>query len=111
MFRRWVILLRSLTLGLRHDDLPGYRQLDPLDRLRVDTRAAALLLCSADALHMAAALLVWLLAGHILVWNLDVSDIRAALPEASALLWLLPWLAIVRRRVLRELLGPYWTEI
>lgn len=95
----------------QHDALPGYRQLTLRDRLRVDTRAAVRVCGSVQALHVLACIVIWLLAGYTLVWHLDLRGHGAHLPVYTLSVWLLPWLAAIRRRVLRELLGPHWSEL
>ena len=100
-----------LSALFRHDDLPGYSQLSLPDRLRVDARALARLLLSVTFLHMLAALLIWLLAGYILMWHLDMPPVRVHAPCVAAPLWWLPWLAVARRRLVREIVGSHWTEL
>ena len=94
----------------RHADLAGYRMLDWRDKSRLNLLAAGRLLCSVTALHMGAALTVWMLTGYLLVWALDWRGVAVHVPLPAALTWWLPWLAAVRRRELRRILGrhPGW---
>ena len=96
---------------LSHDNVPGYQCLSRPDRLRADSLAALHVLLSWQSVHVLAAVVIWLLLGHLLVWRLDLRGVSADLPFLTVHLWLLPWLAILRRRALRHVLGPHWTEL
>jgi hypothetical protein len=91
-----------------HGDVPGYDQLPPVMRLRLNTMAFIRFLGSAACVHLLCALGTWLLVTYILIWTNDLrGPVAAALPSA-ALLWLLPWLAAIRRRQIARLLGGRW---
>ena len=105
--RLLVLACRDLWEHQRFDpgSIPGYSSLNVSDRLRLDLQALRIFLCSAAAVRVSSALLIWQLAGYLLVWQLDVQGLGRVAPSLTALLWLLPAVAFIRRRILSQLLG------
>jgi hypothetical protein len=89
----------------RHSDLEGYQALSWVQRCAVNMRALGAFLCSGECLRLVLYLLVWLLAGFNIVWQLDLRDSAAALPLLLACLWLWPWVASARRRWVHRILN------
>jgi hypothetical protein len=101
---------RALRDLLRHDLLPGYRMLPWATRCSLDLRSFWLFLRSREALRLGLYVLIWLLATQILVWRLDLYGPAAAIPVSLAILWVWPWLAHARRRIIAELLQHRWAD-
>jgi hypothetical protein len=95
---------------LRHDLLPGYRMLPWATRCSLDLRSFWLFLHSCEALRLGLYMLIWLLAAQTLVWQLDLYGPPAAMPVSLAMLWVWPWLAHARRRIIAELLQQRWPD-
>ena len=95
---------------LRHDLLPGYRELPWGTRCMLDLRSCWLVARSREALRLGGYLLIWLLAAQTLVWKLDLYGPAAAMPVLLAALWVWPWLAHARRRIIAELLQHRWPD-
>jgi hypothetical protein len=89
----------------RHSDVPGYKALSWVDRCSLNMRALKCFLCSAECLRLLLYLLVWLLAGFNIAWQLDLRDSAAAMPLLLACLWLWPWVASARWRWISFLLA------
>jgi hypothetical protein len=102
-----VLACRDLWEHERFDtgSIPGYSSLNFSDRLRLDLQSLRIFLCSAAAFRVCSALLIWQLAGYLLVWQLDAQGLSRVAPSLTALLWLLPAVAFIRRRILSQLLG------
>jgi hypothetical protein len=101
---------RALCDLLRHDLLPGYRMLPWTTRCSLDLRSFCLFLHSCEALRLGLYMLIWLLAAQTLVWQLDLYGPPAAMPVSLAMLWVWPWLAHARRRIIAELLQQRWPD-
>jgi hypothetical protein len=91
-----------------HADVPGYRQLPAAARIRLNVLSLACFLGSAACARVFCALGTWLLVTYILIWSHDLRGPAAAALPSSALLWLLPWVAAIRRRQIARLLGGRW---
>jgi len=91
--------------------VPGYVRLTRRDRTLTDLRAWRLVFLSRSGARLAAAYAGWWLAGKSCIWHLDMRGMLVYLPEFTALLWLLPLAAWLRRRALRRLLGPHWSRL
>jgi hypothetical protein len=87
--------------------IPGYCSLTFSDRLRLDTKACGLFLRSAAAFRLFCLLIIWQLAGYLLVWRWDMHVMALAMPPLTALPWLLPAVAVLRRRFLGQLLQQF----
>jgi hypothetical protein len=88
-----------------HGNLPGYSELPWRTRCILNVRSLGCFLCSGECLRLVSYLLVWLLAGFNIVWQLDLHDSAAALPLLLACLWVCPWVASARRRWVCRLLA------
>jgi hypothetical protein len=91
-----------------HADVPGYRQLPAAARIRLNVLSLACFLGSAACVRVFCALCTWLLVTYIVIWSHDLRGPAAAALPSSALLWLLPWVAAIRRRQISRLLGGRW---
>ena len=91
-------VVQSYAALLGHNNLPGYRELPWVTRCGLNLHALGYFLCSEECLRLVLYLLVWLLAGFNIVWQLDLRNSAAALPVLLACLWVWPWLASARRR-------------
>ena len=97
-------IVQSYADLFSHNDLPGYSELPWVRRYGLNLHALGYFLCSGECLRLALYLLVWLLAGFNIVWQLDLRNSAAALPVLLACLWVWPWLASARRRWICRLL-------
>lgn len=91
-----------------HRCIPGYEDLPRGLRCRVNLQALGLMLRSVDCFRLLAALVIWLLAGYCVVWQLDMHGSAAAWPVTTSMLWLYPRLAVLRRRYIHRALGGRW---
>ncbi len=87
--------------------IPGYSSLSFSDRLRLDAKAFRMFLCSVAAFRVACLLVIWQLAGYLLVWRWDVQGLGVVAPPLTALLWVLPAVAVIRRGIIQRLLRPF----
>ncbi len=97
-------IVRSYADLLAHNNLPGYSTLPWVTRCGLNLRALGGFVHSGEFLRLLVYLLVWLLAGFNIVWQLDLYNAAAALPVLLACLWVWPWLADARRRWIYRLL-------
>ena len=88
--------------------LENLAQLDWLQRCLLNARALGKLTLSLEFSRMLLWLTAWLLASYNLIWLCGWREVDAVIMAAGGLLWLLPWLATVRRRHIATLLGNRW---
>lgn len=91
-----------------HGEVPGYSQLPWHSRCKLNVLAFVVFLRSAACLHMLCAAVAWLLVSYILVWTHNLRGFAATALPSTALFWLLPWLAAIRRRQIGVLLDNRW---
>ena len=91
-------------------DVPGYALLPWHTRSYLDCKALMLFLFSGECLRLFLYLTVWLLVAQILIWSRDLHGPAAAVPGLSAAIWVWPWLASARCRLISKLLGYRWPD-
>ena len=93
---------------LYRGNVPGYASLPWHTRCKLNIHALAWFLRSAEFLHLATCLLIWMLAAQILIWTHDLRGPAAAAPGMLAAVWGWPWLGSARRRRIDALLQHRW---
>ena len=92
----------------QHREVPGYCQLPWHSRCHLNVLSFIVFLRSVACLRVLCAAVTWLLVSYIVVWTNDLRGFWAAVLPSAALIWLLPWLAAIRRRQIAALLGNRW---
>jgi hypothetical protein len=104
----WLLVCRAGRDFMGHGDVPGYALLPWHTRCYLNIRALEYFLVSRECLRLVLYLTIWTLAAQILIWTKDLHGPAAAAPGLSAAVWVWPWLASARRRLIARLLQHRW---